>query len=46
MKNKNVLEKVTLIKDISLEKPNRAHIDILAELSLPELVNKYQVRNF
>ena len=44
--NKNVLEKVTLIKDISLEKPNRAHIDILAELSLPELVNKYQVRNF
>ena len=44
--NKNVLEKVTLIKDISLENPNRAHIDILAELSLPELVNKYQVRNF
>ena len=30
----DVLEKVTLIKDIAVANPHRAHIDILAELSL------------
>ncbi|MBP7562857.1 MAG: Eco57I restriction-modification methylase domain-containing protein, partial [Candidatus Cloacimonetes bacterium] len=35
--SKDVLEKVTLIKDINLEKPHRAHIDILSELSLTAL---------
>ncbi len=34
--SKDVLEKVTLIKDIRLGNPRRAHKDILFELSLPE----------
>ncbi len=37
--NRDVLEKVTLIKDIRLEKPHRAHLDILANLSLTACVN-------
>ena len=32
----DVLEQVTLIKDIRLDKPHRAHLDILFELSLEE----------
>ncbi len=35
--SKDVLEKVTLIKDISIEKPHRAHIEILFDLSFEEL---------
>ena len=33
---RNVLEQVTLIKDIHLDKPYRAHLDILFELSLED----------
>ena len=33
---RNVLEQVTLIKDIDLNNPHRAHLDILFELSLEE----------
>ena len=36
--DRDVLEQVTLIKDIRLEDPHRAHIDILFELSLEECV--------
>ncbi len=43
---KDVLEKVTLIKDISTEKPHRAHIEILFELSLSELKLKHSITNF
>ena len=32
--NRDVLEQVTLIKDIRLNNPHRAHLDILSELSL------------
>ncbi len=32
----DVIERVTLIKDIRLENPHRAHLDILAELALGE----------
>ena len=32
--NRDVLEQVTLIKDIRLNDPHRAHLDILSELSL------------
>ncbi len=39
----DVLEKVTLIKDIDVVDPHRAHLDILAELSLNAL---YQHRGF
>ncbi len=43
---KDVLEKVTLIKDIRLADPHRAHIEILHDLSLPELRRKHTVTNF
>jgi len=35
--DKYVLEKVTLIKDIKIDHPHRAHIEILADLSLQEI---------
>ena len=43
---KQVLEKVTLIKDIHLESPKRAHIDIVSELEFQRLVENEGVRNF
>ncbi len=39
--DKDVLEKVTLIRDISLVGTHRAHIEILADLSLMELHGKH-----
>ena len=42
---RDVLEKVTLVKDIRVAAPHRAHIDILAALALPCLI-KAGVRNF
>jgi hypothetical protein len=44
--DKDVLEKVTLIKDIFLSIPHRAHIEILHYLSLEELKNRYTISNF
>ena len=43
---KQVLEKVTLIKDINLDSPKRAHIDIASELHLHQLIENEDVRNF
>ena len=43
---KQVLEKVTLIKDINLDSPKRAHIDIISELYLPRLIETEEVTNF
>ena len=43
---KDVLEKVTLIKDINIENPHRAHIEILFDLSFDELKSKHQFTNF
>lgn len=43
---KDVLGKVTSIKDISTCKPHRAHIDILYDLSLREISKKYKAKNF
>ena len=43
---RQVLEKVTLIKDINLSAPHRAHLDILAEFSLDSLVQTQDVHNF
>jgi adenine-specific DNA-methyltransferase len=40
--SKDVLRKVTLIKDIRLENPHRAHIEILSDLALDNL----EARNF
>jgi len=43
---KDVLEKVTLIKDIALENPHRAHIDILFDLSFETLKQVHKFTNF
>jgi hypothetical protein len=37
--SKDVLEKATLIRDISIANPHRGHLDILASLALPNLVH-------
>lgn len=42
-RDKDVLEKITLIKDININSPHRAHIEILADLALPCLSD---VENF
>ena len=42
----DVLEKVTLIKDIDVANPHRAHLDILAELSLDALYQQHGFTNF
>ena len=43
--NRDVLEKVTLVKDIRLDNPHRAHIEILAHLALKRMV-RAGVRSF
>ena len=43
---KDILEKVTLIKDINVDDPHRGHSDILYDLALPKLRTKYPVTNF
>ena len=44
--NRDVLERVTLVKDIDLSSPHRAHLDILADLALPRLVKAHNVASF
>ncbi|MBU1181099.1 MAG: Eco57I restriction-modification methylase domain-containing protein [Proteobacteria bacterium] len=44
--DRDVLEKVTLIKDISIAEPNRAHVEILHDLTLATLIQKHRVENF
>ena len=46
MAEKDVLEKVTLIKDISTKNPHRAHVEILFDLSFPELLRVHNFTNF
>ncbi|MBU1635402.1 hypothetical protein KJ762_12960, partial [bacterium] len=43
---RDVLEKVTLIKDISIASPHRAHIEILFDLSFEELRHNFKFTNF
>ena len=43
--NRDVLEQVTLIKDIRLNNPHRAHLDILFELSLGECAKWMDANN-
>ena len=43
---RDVLEKVTLIKDIDLANPHRAHLDILVDLSMQGLTEKESIRDF
>lgn len=42
----DVLEKVTLIKDIRFTSPHRAHVEILFDLSFEALLTKYAFTNF
>ena len=44
--SKDVLEKVTLIKDIRLVQPHRAHIEILCDLSFDSLRERHDFSNF
>jgi len=42
----DVLEKVTLIKDISVRSPHRAHIEILQDLAIEELYRAHKFTTF
>lgn len=44
--SKDVLEKVTIIKDINLANPQRAHKEILADLSLNDLQSHHPFNTF
>jgi len=44
--SKDVLEKITLIKDINIAEPHRAHIEILYDLSFDKLQSDFEFRNF
>src|SRR5437867_3175480 len=44
--SKDVLEKVTLIKDIRFDAPHRAHVEILFDLSFDALHDKHAFTNF
>lgn len=45
-RSKDVLERVTLIKDIDIANPQRAHKEILKDLSLRELYKKFEFQSF
>jgi adenine-specific DNA-methyltransferase len=44
--NRDVLEKITFIKDINIQQPNRGHIEILEDLSFTELHRIHRFDNF
>ncbi|MBV6505163.1 MAG: hypothetical protein ILNGONEN_00721 [Syntrophorhabdaceae bacterium] len=44
--SRDVLEKVTLIKDISINNPNRGHIEILFDLRPEELCHSSRIQDF
>jgi len=44
--SKDVLLKVTLIKDINIERPHRSHLEILFDLTFNELQNSFNFTNF
>lgn len=43
---RDVLEKVTLIKDIVFANPHRAHVEILADMSFERVAKTFKVHNF
>jgi len=43
---RDVLEKVTLIKDIAINQPHRAHVEILYDLSVERLAHVHGFTNF
>ena len=44
--SQDVLGKVTLVKDVEVRSPHRAHLDILADLALPRMVSERNVASF
>ncbi len=44
--DRDVLRKVTLIKDIRVTNPHRAHLDVLADLALPAMRERAGVHSF
>jgi adenine-specific DNA-methyltransferase len=44
--SRDVLEKVTVIKNIAISRPHRAHVEILFDLALPSLLAKYRCKQF
>ena len=44
--NRDVLERVTLVKDVDASRPHRAHLDILTDLALPRMVDERGVTSF
>ena len=44
--NRDVLERVTLVKDVRFDAPHRAHVDILGDLALTGLITTSGVRDF
>ena len=44
--DKDVLERVSLIKDVNLTAPHRAHLQLLSELALDRLIEQRGVSNF
>src|SRR5690606_28830088 len=44
--SRDVLEKVTLIKDIRFANPHRAHVEILSDLGFDALHEKHSFSNF
>jgi type I restriction-modification system DNA methylase subunit len=44
--DRNILDKISLIKDIAIKNPCRSHLETLFYLSLPELHNKYTITDF
>jgi uncharacterized membrane protein YgcG len=44
--SRDVLEKVSLIRDVRCQEPHRAHLEILADLSLPALMARQTIAGF
>lgn len=44
--SRDVLEKVSLIRDVRLANPHRAHVEILADLALPTLTTRQAIAGF
>ncbi|GAB4424743.1 MAG: hypothetical protein OHK0015_03890 [Chloroflexi bacterium OHK40] len=44
--SRDVLEKVSLIRDVRCQEPHRAHLEILADLSLPALTARQTIAGF
>jgi len=44
--SRDVLEKVTLIKDVNISSPHRAHVEIFHDLAFTELQKDHKITNF